>query len=274
MRRARLDRRLAQGHARRARARALVGRAPAGRPARRAGARSSTSARTKARAPQRAHHPPIAPDEYEKAELLRLEKETLGLYVSEHPLDAVRDQLRRKTRRRRSPSSSAAATARSSTVGGIVSTVKQLTTKKGDPMVFLRLDDLTGERRGRRLQLGLRGRHASCCETDRMLVVKGRVDHKQEGETKLIAIEVTRVRAQPPGGGGALEGGRARALRPASCASSRTSSATSRARRRSCSRSRRRTGRGRSSSGPATALRPVPDFFAEVKALLGEAAVS
>jgi DNA polymerase-3 subunit alpha len=35
------------------------------------------------------HHPPIAVAEYEKAELLRLEKETLGLYVSEHPLHAV-----------------------------------------------------------------------------------------------------------------------------------------------------------------------------------------
>ena len=45
----------------------------------------------------RKHHPPIAASEFEKAELLRLEKETLGLYVSEHPLSAVRDQLRRKT---------------------------------------------------------------------------------------------------------------------------------------------------------------------------------
>ena len=34
-----------------------------------------------------APHPPIAAEEFEKAELLRLEKETLGLYVSEHPLD-------------------------------------------------------------------------------------------------------------------------------------------------------------------------------------------
>jgi len=43
------------------------------------------------------HHPEIPVHEFEKNELLRLEKETLGLYVSEHPLNAVRDQLRRKT---------------------------------------------------------------------------------------------------------------------------------------------------------------------------------
>lgn len=42
-------------------------------------------------------HPPIPFGEFEKPELLRLEKETLGLYVSERPLHAVRDQLRRKT---------------------------------------------------------------------------------------------------------------------------------------------------------------------------------
>ena len=43
------------------------------------------------------HHPPVPADEYDKPELLRLEKEVLGLYVSEHPLHGIRDQLRRKT---------------------------------------------------------------------------------------------------------------------------------------------------------------------------------
>src|SRR5919106_4046020 len=92
-------------------------------------------------APAERHHPSIPPGEFEKRDLLALEKESLGLYVSEHPLAAVRDQLRRKTdirmadvERRRD--------GEVVTVGGIVSAVKQLTTKKGEPMVFLRLDDL------------------------------------------------------------------------------------------------------------------------------------
>src|SRR5207248_6765233 len=45
---------------------------------------------------RKVHYPPIAPEEFDKGELLLLEKETLGLYVSEHPLNEVRDQLRRK----------------------------------------------------------------------------------------------------------------------------------------------------------------------------------
>ena len=89
---------------------------------------------------------------------------------------------------RRSPSSSAAATARSVVVGGIVGAVKQLTTKRGEPMVFLRLDDVTG---------GIDcvvfnstyAAAAELCVADRILIVKGRVDHK-EGETKLVAQEV------------------------------------------------------------------------------------
>src|SRR6185312_13900561 len=43
------------------------------------------------------HHPAISGGEFEKNDLLRLEKETLGLYVSDHPLTPIRDQLRRKT---------------------------------------------------------------------------------------------------------------------------------------------------------------------------------
>ena len=111
---------------------------------------------------------------------------------------AIRDQLRRKTdctlaelERRRD--------GEVVTVGGIVGALKQLTTKKGEPMVFMRLDDVTGGAEVRRLQLGLRAAR-ELCVADRILVVKGRVDHKQEGETKLIALEVAAVRGDARSG--------------------------------------------------------------------------
>jgi DNA polymerase-3 subunit alpha len=141
------------------------------------------------------HHPPIRVDEYEKGELLALEKETLGLYVSEHPLHGIRDALRRKTdcaladvERRRD--------GEVVTVGGIVGHVKQLTTKKGEPMVFLRLDDVTG---GTEVVVfnSVYAAARELCVADRILVVKGRVDHKQEGETKLLAMEVSAFEAIP-----------------------------------------------------------------------------
>ena len=139
------------------------------------------------------HYPAIPTSEYEKPELLKLEKETLGLYVSEHPLKAVREQLRRKTdcvlselERRRD--------GEVVTVGGIVSSVKQLTTKRGEPMVFLALDDPTG---GGEVVV-FNSTYAAArelCVMDRILVVKGRIDHKQQGETKLIALEVSAFEA-------------------------------------------------------------------------------
>src|SRR4029077_17446822 len=82
------------------------------------------------------HHASIPDGEFEKAERLRLEKEILGLYVSEHPLSAIRDQLRRRTdstlvelERRRE--------GETVLVGGIVASVRTTTTKKGEPMAVV-----------------------------------------------------------------------------------------------------------------------------------------
>jgi len=145
--------------------------------------------------PVETHHPVIPTGEFDERELLRLEKETLGLYVSEHPLERVQVQLRRKTdctlsdvERRRD--------GEVVTVGGIVSGLKQVTTKRGEPMVFATLDDPSGSAE----VVVFNSTYASArehLEPDRILVVKGRVDHKQAGETKLVALEVTPFEAVP-----------------------------------------------------------------------------
>ncbi|HSK17367.1 MAG TPA: DNA polymerase III subunit alpha [Gaiellaceae bacterium] len=218
---------------------------------------------------RRRHHRPIPTEEFDKRERLALEKESLGLYVSEHPLTSVRDQLRRKTdsrlaevERRRD--------GEVVTVGGIVSAVKQLTTKKGDPMVFLRLDDLSGS-----LETVVFNSVYSAArellEPDRILVVKGRVDHK-EGETKLIAMEIAPFEALP-------DRGQVRLRIDARKAPAGTI-------RELAEVVRSFPGEAEvvleleTSVGPQTyafgadfRVRPEPDFYAEVKALLGEAAV-
>ena len=140
------------------------------------------------------HHAEIANTEFEKPELLKLEKEVLGLYVSEHPLHAIRDQLRRKTDcalaeldRRRD--------GEVVIVGGIVGHVRQLTTKKGDPMAFMRLDDVTG---GAEIVVfnSVYAQARELCSSDQVLIVKGRIDHK-EGESKLLAMELNSFEAVP-----------------------------------------------------------------------------
>jgi DNA polymerase III subunit alpha len=141
------------------------------------------------------HHATVPTDEFEKADLLRLEKESLGLYVSEHPLGAIRDQLRRRTdctlaelERRREGETVLA--------GGIVASLRSTVTKKGEPMAFVQLEDLTGSVE----VVVFNSTYAAARELlveDAVLVVKGRVDHKQQGETKLVALEVSRFEAVP-----------------------------------------------------------------------------
>ena len=60
-------------------------------------------------------------------------------------------------------------------------------------MVFLRLDDLTGSAEAVVFN-SVYAASRELCEADRVLILKGRVDHK-EGESKLIAIEVTEFEA-------------------------------------------------------------------------------
>ena len=133
-------------------------------------------------------------EEFEKNELLRLEKEVLGLYVSEHPLSGIRDQLRRKSDttigeldRRRD--------GEVVTVGGIVSSLRHMTTKRGDAMVFLRLEDVTGGVETVVFNTTYE-KARELCTTDRVLIVKGRIDRK-EGETKLVALELSAFEAVP-----------------------------------------------------------------------------
>jgi DNA polymerase-3 subunit alpha len=213
---------------------------------------------------------PISAEEFEKAELLRLEKEVLGLYVSEHPLHSIRDQLRRKTdcalndvERRRD--------GEVVTVGGIVSALKHLTTKKGEPMVFMRLDDVTG---GAEVVVfnSVYAQSRELCTMDRILIVKSRVDHKQEGETKLLAMEVAPFEAVAERKEVTIKidarVARAGVVRDLALlvrdfpGESRVNLLLEMS-----------EGTKQFVLGPQYKVKPVPDFFAEAKALLGEAAV-
>ena len=217
------------------------------------------------------HHPAIPAGEFEKQELLRLEKEVLGLYVSEHPLHGVREQLRRKTdatladlERRRD--------GEVVTVGGIVSAVKQLTTKRGEPMVFLTLDDPTGS--GEAVVFNsVYAAARELCAADRVLVVKGRVDHKQQGETKLIAMEVTAFEAvaERREVRFRLDATKARAglIRELAVLVKDFPGDSPVVVALETSQ-----GPKTLALGPAYRVRPDPDFLAEAKALLGDAALA
>jgi DNA polymerase III subunit alpha len=132
-------------------------------------------------------HPPLIGEEFDSRELLRLEKQTLGTFLSEHPLSEVRDALRARVDCSLADLS-AAADGSWVTVGGLVTERKKVRTKRGDDMMFATLDDLEGQ-----VELlvfnSAYATSASRIEIDRVVLVRGRVDHKERGETKLVVQE-------------------------------------------------------------------------------------
>jgi DNA polymerase-3 subunit alpha len=142
--------------------------------------------------------PPIPPDEWPRDELLRREKEALGLYVSSHPLAPLRDQLRRKTD---TPLRAIAELrdGQTVTVGGIIAQLRPTVTRRGDQMAFAELDDVTAS-----AEIVV---FASLWETcrqllqpDTVVLVKARADRRSDSEVKLIAVEVTPFEAVPDQG--------------------------------------------------------------------------
>ena len=74
-------------------------------------------------------------------ERLRWEKELLGLYVSGHPLDKFRKLLESKSTNISSIKNHPEHTP--VIIGGVVESMRKILTKKGDPMVFVKLLDLS-----------------------------------------------------------------------------------------------------------------------------------
>ena len=215
------------------------------------------------------HHPATPTEEYEKSDLLKLEKEVLGLYVSEHPLSAIRDQLRRKSdttiaelERRRD--------GETVMIGGIVSGLRHMTTKRGDAMVFLRVEDVTGGIEAIVFNATYE-KARELCTTDRILIIKGRVDRK-EGETKLVAIELAAFEA-------VSEKREVRLRIDATKARAGTIKELAALIKDFPGESPvyadliTSQGRKTYAFGPAYKVKPAPDFYAEVKMILGEASV-
>jgi DNA polymerase-3 subunit alpha len=138
--------------------------------------------------PSRQHHAPIRAEEFDQRELLRLEKETLGTFLSSHPLAEVKEALR--TRLDCALSSLADKPDGSwVTVGGIVTEFKRHTSKNGSKMAFATLDDVEGQVEMLVMGKAYEESHEFLA-ADAILVVRGRLDHKGRGDTKLVAQEL------------------------------------------------------------------------------------
>jgi DNA polymerase-3 subunit alpha len=140
-------------------------------------------------------HPPIPAEEFEQKELLAAEKEAIGLFVSAHPLKPLRDALRARC----DCTVAELAERRDKdlvTVGGIITETKRIRTRNGDHMMFATLDDLGGS-----VEMLVFGKalseHADVLSADRVVLVKGRVDHKEADKTCLLVQSVEEFNPSP-----------------------------------------------------------------------------
>jgi DNA polymerase-3 subunit alpha len=139
--------------------------------------------------------PPMREDEMPEDEKLAAEKEALGVYVSSHPLDACRNQLARAASSTITGLSDKGE-GESVRIGGLIADTKPITTRRGDAMMFIRLEDLTG---GVEIVVvpNVYEENKELLAKDSIVMISGRVDHKGEGETKVVAQSVTSFDVDP-----------------------------------------------------------------------------
>ncbi len=134
--------------------------------------------------------------EYPVDQMLALEKETLGLYISGHPLAQYRSVLGELStvtalEAPELPDGSEVA------LGGLITGLKKTTTRRGDPMAILTVEDLTGSievvvypRPYAQSRLALR--------IDEVVVVKGKT--REDGdETKIISDQISTLESHLEG---------------------------------------------------------------------------
>ncbi len=143
--------------------------------------------------------------EFPEEEILEMERELLGLYISGHPLDQYSDQLGRHPITRISE----LAEVEDGSVHNILCMVKErkpLVTKKQQLMGFLNVEDLTSS-----VEVvvfpNIYGQYADKIDKDAKLIIRGRIQIQDE-DVKVLAeeiknlegIDLDQLELEPPAG--------------------------------------------------------------------------
>ncbi len=137
-------------------------------------------------------------EEYTRAELLAMEKETAGLYLSGHPMDEYREAVRRagiapiaailadaasESSHRRYPDGTVV------TVAGVVQSSRTRTTKSNTLMSYIELEDDSGTMELIAFQRALDSGSAYV-KDNALIIVRGRISLRDEKEPQLMADSI------------------------------------------------------------------------------------
>ncbi|MGP4075716.1 DNA polymerase III subunit alpha [Halobacillus sp. K22] len=128
---------------------------------------------------------PVSVDPFPILKKLAMEKEVLGTYLSEHPLEYQRKSLRKKgvlSLRQ----SLLINKSRKIVTAAVVETIKEIRTKRGDPMAFMTISDETAEMETVLFPDVYRGAKNWLAE-QMLVVVTGKVEERNERKQLLIS---------------------------------------------------------------------------------------
>jgi DNA polymerase-3 subunit alpha len=128
-------------------------------------------------------------EEYPPKQLLNFEKEMLGLYISGHPLSEFETILTRMTPIAKLPDLEDKATV---TIGGIITNIKNIYTKRDQQMCFIDLEDIENN-----LEVivfpNVLEKYRELIVEDRIVKMRGKID-KKEDQIKLLANEFSELK--------------------------------------------------------------------------------
>ncbi len=138
-----------------------------------------------------------APAAIDSHEQLQWERELLGIYLSQHPLERFEAILAAKVR----PLNSLGELRDGAgvTVGGLISDVREITTKNGQRMAFVKIEDQTGE-----IEIvlfpGSYQQSAGVWQRDHVVLIRGKISNRDRsgnatGEAKVMVDEAREITA-------------------------------------------------------------------------------
>ena len=127
--------------------------------------------------------------EFQEGEKLIWEKELLGIYVSEHPLDRHQSFLKKNAIDIKTLNISQAG--KRVRIAGIINTIKKFITKVDKPMLFVELEDLTGKIEALVFPSILE-RDPTVWQEGKIIILSGRLSDKDD-QLKILCNEAKEI---------------------------------------------------------------------------------
>ena len=124
-----------------------------------------------------------------KNEKIIWEKELLGMFVSSHPMEDIQKRIKNNLKIEEIQSEMSG---RIIKVAGVVSKIQKITTKAGQPMLFLEIEDLTAKIETLVFPNVLES-NPLLFQENKILEIKGRVSDK-DGSPKIICEEAREIK--------------------------------------------------------------------------------